>query len=203
MKWGIVALAIFTMIGCGPEAKVDGQADCALLDSLFNHTDSLEKLLADPTPSWVQIKILLEPTMHIMARNQDSPSNECSYLDHRYRPEKERFLFVDLLSEAAINDTFPEIIQYLVRLRGVFGEDPEIFEYLSEEMAHVGFANPRAYAQYLEDFPEQKKMILNSTRWNPVNVPKLRKKFESIPAGEEIAAFLAKRFPTNSPPVQK
>ena len=82
-------------------------------------------------------------------------------------------------------------------------EDPEIFDNLSEEMAHVGFANPQAYVRYLQHYPEQKELILHSTRWNPVNVPKLRQKFEPVPGGAEVAEFLSLRFPANSTPKQK
>lgn len=185
--------------GCSPTPSTPDADACATLDSLFSQTDALESTLAGDEWQWPDVEAKMETTLAIMERNQRSGNVGCSYLNHRYHPEKERFLFVDQLTEAAISDTLPNILLYLVRLRSIFGDDPEIFEYLSEEMAHVGFANPSAYLQYLFLHPEQKTLILNSTRWNPVNAPKLLAKFGALPDGTPVVDFLRQRFPAVSP----
>lgn len=181
--------------GCSPTPPPAAADACPTLDSLFAQTDALESALAGDEWQWPQLESQMESTLATMERNQHSGNMDCSYLNHRYHPEKERFLFVDQLTEAAITDTMPKILYYLVRLRSIFGDDPEIFEYLSEEMAHVGFANPSAYLQYLSLHPEQKSLILNSTMWNPVNASKLLAKFGSLPDGAPVVDFLRQRFP--------
>lgn len=192
--WWLFAVTLI-WASCASPSKEASDDVCLLLDSLFDQTDLLEHSLGQDPISWPAVESAMDQSLQLMERNQHSAPAACSYLDHRIHPEKERFLFVDLLTEASITDTMPKILFYLVRLRSIYGQDPEIFEYLSEEMAHVGFANPVAYLQYLQQFPEQKSLILNSSRWNPSNAAKLMAKFEPLPESGPVIAFLQSRFP--------
>lgn len=183
------------LAGCAEQPSgTTEQQTCARLDSLFQMMDTVEARLADEPVNWMEATHALDDALGMLRENISRQETECSYLNHDHQPNRSRFIFVDFLTSSAIRDTFPEVLSYLVRIRSIFGEDVEINEYLSEELAHIAYANPLAYVRYLESYPSQRQLMLNSTRWNPVNLEKLILKFTDVPEGGEVVEFLRTKF---------
>lgn len=191
-----LAGALMCLQGCGSEPAGDPPAQpddpdrqeaCADLDSLFGLMDRLEAHLQ---AEGALDEGLMEKTSRALEKNLHSGAQDCHYLNHHHAPERNRFFFAELLTEKTSADTLPLGIYYLIRFRGLFSEDPEITEFFSEELAHVAHANPHAYTAYIRRYPNQKNMLLHSTRWRKRELPGLIGRFRAMQGGEEIAGFL-------------
>lgn len=191
--------ALLLLSGCGGDpagepAPQPGQdtlqaRTCVDLDSLFGLMDRVEANLQTED---ALDESLMEETSKALEQNMRAGSRDCHYLNHHHAPERNRFFFAELLSNKTATDTLPQGIYYLIRYRGLFSGDPEITEFFSEELARVAHRNPHTYTAYLRRYPNQKNMLLNSTRWRKRELPSLIERFRDLQDGEEIALFLEK-----------
>ncbi|MEM7036216.1 MAG: hypothetical protein AAF570_04480 [Bacteroidota bacterium] len=190
--WIIFAIAGNLIWGCAGESaqpKTPSLPKCEALGQIVGQLDSLETLLYNGG-KWSVAQRLLENALTGLEKNVRAGDKNCDYLNHRQYPDHGRFLFVEAHRDRREQDTFPDGMKYIIRLRGIFGEDADISEFLSEELAHVARRNPACFMRYIEENPHQEVMLLYSTRWNLLDADTLIARFGRLPDSESIVEYL-------------
>lgn len=184
-----LCMILVSCSGNTSEEPDPSQTSCQQLDSLFTALKNWESE-SQSDPDLSNSLSSLESFLGILEDNQLHHTDSCNFLDHSFYPDQSRFSFTETLVERSIRDTLSAGIYYLLKTRNIFGRDPEITEYLSEEMASLAQRNPYAYVLYLEQNEEQQNMVMSSTRWPRKRLEKLESLFADIPNGEIVSAFL-------------
>lgn len=191
---GIILLSVLLpfFAACDPEGtdKPPGtdSLNCSQLDTLMQTLDHFQVLATEA--GWDEMQPSLDQLTHHLRNNIERRNDTCSFFNMQYYPDADRFGFIELLKTRITEDTIPQGILYLIRLRGIFCVDKEITEFMSEEMAHVAVENPYVFLKYYQDNPGQQELLLHSTRWNNVNTDSLVARFSRLPGGDSVAAYL-------------
>lgn len=196
--WIAVCVLLFA-VGCGGTKTEKGPeaSACPALDTLLEAVAKLEaQLNAAP---WAECEAALAGTLTRLEQNIRENDQICHFLNQKQRPELSRFAFVDALRGRIERDTVADGIYFLIRLRGIFSADPAISEYFSEELAYVATANPKCYLDYLRDNPDQERMLLHSTKWNPLLLDDLIAGFQPLSGAAGILDFLQQLKDDQSP----
>jgi hypothetical protein len=191
--WPLLFLALLLgLTSCDPAGKkTPHQSDslnCSQLDTLMQSLDAFQLLVMDA--GWEEMQPSLDQLTHHLRNNIERRNDTCSFFNMQYYPDADRFGFIELLKERITEDSIPQGILYLIRLRGIFCVDKEITEFMSEEMAHVAVDNPSVFLKYYQDNPGQQELLLHSTRWNNVNTDSLIARFSRLEGGSPIADYL-------------
>ena len=148
-------LAILVLVSCKNagtgEAPSIEQENCPELDSLYRQMEKVEVLLMAETLHWESLKPELDHLYNNIQHNLNTnQGKQCFFLDNYSRPSRDRFYFIELLTEVTIQQHLEAGILYLIKFRGLFIQDKEITEFISEDLAHVAFHNPTVYLAYLK-----------------------------------------------------
>lgn len=184
---GLLAHACSSPPATNPPQESPGE--CPQLARLLGHVGQLDAHLAE-TAEWKTIAQAMDRVLQGLATNLKQEETECSYLNLEHFPDQPRFLFIDELAYRTQQDTLPEGIYYLLRLRGIFSEDPAISEYLSEELARLALQNPACYLAYLTENPDQEVMLLYSTKWNFLDADLLIERFSELAGAASVVRYL-------------
>ena len=174
----------------GPADSPPQQVSCDSLNLLFDQLSEVEQQLEISSPIWNQVRPNLDILLEQLRMNLAQPQSPCYFLNHEQFPQRDRFRFIELLTEQIVAQDLEEGILYLIKLRGLFNGDEEITEYISEDLAHVALYNPDIYLDYYQHNPSQEEMLLNSTRWVSFDKAQLIAVYTEKPGAEEIVAFL-------------
>ena len=201
-EWVFLLISGFLMLGlaaCKEKKPDNGEqpeiVSCPGLDSLYNRMDEIEAQLAAENVEWGSVKANLDVLHNELKTNlADEKGGSCYFLDNFYEREEDRFYFIELLTEVIIQQNLEDGILYLVKFRGLFIQDKEITEFISEDLAHVAYHNPAVYLSYLKNHSEQEEMLLNSTRWVTTDKETLIQSFDTLEGSEGIVKFLKERI---------
>lgn len=194
MRHGILLFSLLCtclLTACADPARntPKAQAPCHQLDSLLQQVTAVETALLEDQ-DWTTCANLLRPMLDDLRHNMQDDSSECNFLNLKKFPDHDRFMFVELLRDRTEQDTIPEGIYFLLRLRGIFDTDHDISEYFSEELHLVALNNPHCFDTYLRTNPDQEVMLLYSTKWNPLDLDTLIAKFNRIDSASPAVTFL-------------
>jgi hypothetical protein len=166
---------------------------CQALDTLFSKLEEMEAALLDGR-EWEQCKPMLMDGLIALEENHELGDSLCNYLDQRHHPDVPRLLWVESLRSRIEEDTISEGIYFLLRFRAVFKDDNEISEFFSEELASIALNNPQCYLGYLLKNPDQEVMLLYSTKWNKLDLPRQSLAFGTLEGGGVVADFLKNKL---------
>lgn len=192
-------LSLFFLLGCKDSTQTDKpvtqKVHCPELDSLYERMRTVEDQLTAETLQWNAVKPNLDQLYTDIKTNLNTHQDkDCFFLDNYLRPERDRFYFIELLTEVTIQQSLEEGILYLIKFRGLFIQDKEITEFISEDLAHVAFHNPQVYLDYLHKHAEQEEMLLHSTRWVTTDIESLIDSFNTLEGSEKVVRFLEEKI---------
>jgi len=168
-----------------PESQVE---QCPQRDSLVAEIAAFRSMVADPTQS-SQCEEKMRTIVSLMDHHT-GPGTTCRYLDIPMQEDGDHFSFVQDLTDWSIRDTLLPGIYFILKLRGDFSENNQVYELFSTHLGQIASQNPICYDRYLRKTPGQMSMLLNTTKWNHDQIPAIKAGFEEVDAVPGILEFL-------------
>ncbi|MCB9234290.1 MAG: hypothetical protein H6581_21715 [Bacteroidia bacterium] len=183
------------LFACGGQKtqQDEPEASCTQLDSIFTDIHTLESQLSAQAADWAQIDQLSAKVVEGIRLNMASPQVECLFINQKSHPKKERFGFLEPLSSAIIREKQAASIIHIFQLGRIFKSDPEISEFIGEELGHIAYDSPETYSQFLTNQEASSRDVIQDTRWRVEGSDSMAQVFQGL-GQEAVSQYLEEKF---------